>query len=52
MTSSEQIRLCVCLNLHMRTDLLLLLPVLKELLHRGGMSDGQYSILLKELEKL
>ena len=29
-----------------------ILPVLRELLHRGGMTDGQYSILLKELEKL
>ena len=29
-----------------------ILPVLKELLRRGGVTDGQYSILLKELEKL
>ena len=29
-----------------------ILPILKELLRRGGMTDGQYSILLKELEKL
>ena len=29
-----------------------LLPVLKELLRRGGISDEQYSVLLKELDKL
>ena len=29
-----------------------ILPVLKERLRRGGMTDGQYSILLKELDKL
>ena len=29
-----------------------ILPVLKELLRRGGMTDGQYSILLNELDKL
>ena len=29
-----------------------ILPVLKELLRRGGMTDGQYSILVNELDKL
>ena len=29
-----------------------ILPVLKELLRRGGMRDGQYSILVNELDKL
>ena len=29
-----------------------ILLVLKELLHRGGMTDGQYSILVNELDKL
>ena len=29
-----------------------ILPVLKELLRRGGMTDGQYSILVDELNKL
>ena len=29
-----------------------LLPVLKELLRRGGISDEQYSVLLTELDKL
>ena len=29
-----------------------ILPVLKELLRRGGMTDGQYSILVDELDKL
>ena len=29
-----------------------ILPVLKEILRRGGMTDGQYSILLSELDKL
>ena len=29
-----------------------ILPVLKELLRRGGMTDGQYSILVDELHKL
>ena len=29
-----------------------ILPVLKELLHRGGMTDVQYSILVNELDKL
>ena len=30
----------------------LILPVLKDLLRRGGMTDGQYSILVNELDKL
>ena len=29
-----------------------ILPVLQELLERGGMTDGQYSILVDELHKL
>ena len=29
-----------------------ILPILKELLRRGGMTDEQYSILLNELDKL
>ena len=29
-----------------------ILPVLQELLRRGGMTDGQYSILVDELDKL
>ena len=29
-----------------------ILPVLKELLRSGGMTDGQYSILVNELDKL
>ena len=29
-----------------------ILPVLQELLRRGGMTDEQYSILLNELDKL
>ena len=29
-----------------------ILPVLKELLRRGGMTDGQYSIIINELNNL
>ena len=29
-----------------------ILPVLEELVRRGGMTDGQYSILVNELDKL
>ena len=29
-----------------------ILPVLKEFLRRGGMMDGQYSILVDEFDKL
>ena len=29
-----------------------ILPILKELLRRGGITDGQYSILVNELDKL
>ena len=29
-----------------------ILPVLKELLRRGGMTDGQYSILVNKLDNL
>ena len=29
-----------------------ILPVLEELLRRGGMTDGQYSILVDELDKM
>ena len=29
-----------------------LLPVLKELLRRGGITDEQYSALIKEFDKL
>ena len=29
-----------------------LLPILGELLHRGGIRDGQYAVLMQELDKL